>query len=587
MGKAKYGILHNHTEFSVRDSAMSIDRLFTRAKELEAPAVALTDHGILTGIVDFMKAGERYDIKSIPGIEAYFVPNGEAAIDKSEKSSTAQLPAKAQHLVLMAKDLQGYHAICKAVYLSYRYIVKDLPCMDFDTLRQVFGPGSEGYGHVIATSACVGGPLASILLEDEMLKQSTEKLIHQRDKYHPIDSEVVDAVFKEEQLTAEIDSLIKKREELTEASKINLSGLKRKLKTMKPEDAEYAAAEKELTDATKEKEDAVAALANVKREIADKKRAKSAYSKSIAAMKTSAEKWASIDDKINAVLASGSGDEALYQKATDACKQFLKIFGEGNFYIELQYHHISNEKKVMPLLAKMAGELKVPVVAANDAHYASRTYDDVRARTLVAAMRFNKEVEEDVEGFGELYIRDDDELLSVLSEIIDPAVAKQAIENIGVIVDACNVEMTHGTHYPVFPVTDGETAEMRLRRLATEGIPKRYPSKAWTPEYAERMEYELGIIQSMGYSDYLCIVQDFLEYGRKLGYECPEKIGYTIGPGRGSGVGSIVCYLTGITSVDPMRYGLLFERFLNPERVSMPEKYWAFIVNPIAQGCAA
>lgn len=583
MGKAKYGILHNHTEFSVRDSAMSIDRLFERAKELEAPAVALTDHGILTGIIDFMKAGERYGVKPIPGIEAYFIPDGEA-LSKGEKNT---VPAKAQHLVLMAKDLQGYHAICKAVYLSYRYIVRDNPCMDFDILQRVFGPGSEGHDHVIATSACVGGPLASILLEDEMLKQSTEKLIRQRDKYHPVDNEVVDAVFKEEQFASEIDALIKKREELTEAAKVNLNGLKRKLKAMKPEDADYAKAEQELADATKAKEDASTALTEVKREIAEKKRAKSAYSKSIAAMKSSAEKWVSIDDKINAVLASGSGDEALYQKATEACKKLNDIFGEGNFYIELQHHHITNEKKVMPLLAKMAGELNIPVVAANDAHYATRTYDDVRARSLVAAMRFNKEVEEDVEGYGELYMRDDDELLSALSEIIDPAIAKRAIENIGVVVDACNVEMTHGTHYPVFPTTDGETAEMRLRRLATEGISKRYPGKAWTKEYEERMEYELGVIQSMGYSDYLCIVQDFLEYGRKLGYECPEKIGYTIGPGRGSGVGSIVCYLTGITSVDPMRYGLLFERFLNPERVSMPEYYWAFIVNPIAQGCAA
>lgn len=561
MGNVNYGILHNHSEFSVRDSSMSIKQLFERAKELNAPAVALTDHGILTGIIDFMKAGKEYGIKAIPGIEAYFTPDGEA----NSKDR--------RHLILMAKDLEGYHAICRAVYHSYQYIIKDEPCVDLRILRETFGPGTPAHGHVIATSACAQGVLAAILLEDVELKKSVERLERQRDKYHPIDDEVGDAIYHEESLVKEIENLIQRRDNLMADSKINLTGLRRRVKTLTPEDADYEEAQRELDEATKRKEDMLEELAQVKRDIAAKKREKSAYSKSIEKLKQSAERWASVNERIEDILSAGQGEKALYEKAKATCAEFVEIFGESNFYIELQYHHIEKEKLVMPQLARIADELGVPVVAANDAHYATNSYEDVRRRTIVAAMRFNKPVEEDVEGFGELYIRDDDELLKALSEVVPEETARKAIENIGEIVDACDVKMTHGKHYPVFPVgPDGETASARLRRLAVEGIPKRYPGNKWTKEMNDRMEYELGIIDSMGYSDYICIVQDFLDYGRKLGYDCPEGVGYTIGPGRGSGVGSIVCYLTGITSVDPIRYGLIFERFLNPERVSMPEQ---------------
>lgn len=560
MSKVQYGILHNHTEHSVRDSAMSLKRLYDRAQELGAPAIALTDHGILTGILDFMKMGKEYGIKPIPGMEAYFIPDGKHDIGM-----------KPRHLILMAKDLQGYQAICRAAYKSYQYISHNFPCMDMEILRDTFGPGTDGYGHVIATSACVNGVLAKILLEDADIEKSTARLLNQQAKYHPMDNEVNDAVFEEQSMADEIDALIKRRDELMEASKINLTGLKRKLKATKSDAPDYDAVQKEFDDATEAKANAKAELDEIKKTIAAKKKAKSAYSKSIAPMKQSVDRWLAVQEKIDEVLATKQGDEALYAKAKATLETLVEIFGKENFFVELQYHHVSDEKKVMPLLAQMADEAGVDVVAANDAHYATKNYEDVRARTLVAAMRFNKPIEEDVEGFGELYMRDDEELENALSQVVDLRTAMNAVKNVGKIVDACNVELSHENHYPVFPSENGETASERLRRLAEEGISKRYPGSTWTPEYEKRMNYELGVIDKMGYSDYLCIVQDYLDYGRKLGYDCPEGVGYTIGPGRGSAAGSIVCYLTGITSVDPMRYGLLFERFLNPERVSMPD----------------
>lgn len=564
-GKIQYGILHNHTEFSVRDSAMKIPKLFERAKELGAPAVALTDHGILTGVIDFVKAGQEYGIKAIPGIEAYYVPDG-AALAEGVKT-------KPQHLILMAKDIQGYKAICKAVHQSYQFVSSDHPCMDEGILRKAFGGGTAGHGHVIATSACVGGVLASILLEDNELLKAVSKLERQRDKYHPIDDEVNDAVYEEERMAKEIAELIEKRDKLTEDSKINVTGLRRRLKTLKPDDPDYALVSAQLDEQLLRKQRLADELEATKKELAAKKKAKSAYSKRIEPLKNSAARWAEINGKIEETLKQGKGESFLYDKAKSACRMFADVFGEGNFFVEIQYHHIEREKYVMPKLVRIARELGVPLVAANDAHYATRSYEDVRAHSLVAAMRFANRTVDDIEaepGFDENYIRDDEELVNVLSEIVDRADAEDALRNIGVIVSACDVRFEKSKHYPVFPC-EGETAAERLSRLAAEGIAKRYPGSKWTPAHQRRLDYELNVIQSMGYSDYLCIVQDFLDYGRKLGRDCPEGVGYSVGPGRGSAVGSIVCYLTGITNVDPMRYNLIFERFLNPERVSMPD----------------
>lgn len=566
----KHGILHNHSEFSVRDSAMHFEQMFARAKELGAPAIALTDHGILAGFYDFMKLGVEYEIKTIPGMEAYYV---------SDPSHDAKKTR--QHLILMAKDMDGYHAICNAVYRSYEHMVTTpagtFPRMTREILNSCFGPKSDGYGHVIATSACVNGVLAQLLLDKYNVEQETKSLYDKRDKYHPIDAELLVSIKTEKDLALEIDELIAERESLTSQSKVSVTGLKCRLKTLDTKSAEYEALNLEIKKAEAKKAEAKTNSASVKKLIAAKKRAKTEYSKSISKIKSSAEHWNTYNDKIESMLSSAKSDDEMYRDTLAAAKDFDFIFGHGNFFIELQYHHINIEAMTMPILAKIAVETGIPVVAANDAHYATNSFEDIRARTLVLTMLFkNQKIDEEKvvleEGYGELYMKTDEELTAVLSEIIDKNIVKQAMSNIGVIIDSCNVVVENGDHYPVFVGGNpGETTAQRLRRLAKTGISKRYPGEMWTKEYANRMEYELDIIESMGYSDYLCIVQDFLEYGRSLGYDCPEEIGYTIGPGRGSAVGSIVCYLSGITSVDPMRYGLLFERFLNPERVSMPD----------------
>lgn len=560
----KYGILHNHTEHSLRDSAMTIRQLYDRAKELGAPAIALTDHGILTGIIDFMKMGKEYGIKPIPGIEAYYTPDG--------KNITSQ--SKRQHLILMAKDYQGYKAISDANTLSYDYIINQHPCMDMEILRQTFGPESKAHGHIIATSACIAGVLSSILLEDDELVKQTEKLVAKRDKYQPVDNELLDAIWHEESLVNELNELTAKRDELTSQKKTPTTGLKRRLKTLTEGTMEYEEVSQAIADADAFNDNLTKSIADIKKEIAKKKSEKTRFSKSIASVKESADKWCMYNDQLEEALSKKSGIEALTEKAKQTAKEFVEIFGKENFYIELQYHHIPEEAFVMPILAQIAQELNIPTVLANDAHYATNNRDDIRARTIMNALRFkNNDVSqfEMEKGFGELYIKTDEELINTISEVVDRDIVEASLKNIEKIVSECNVEFPVGTHYPVFPMEDtSKTPSQLLRELCEAGIPKRYPN-SWNEEYQKRLDYELGIIEKMGFSDYLCIVQDFLNYGRQLGYNCPEGVGYTIGPGRGSAAGSIVCYLSGITSIDPMRYGLIFERFLNPARVSMPD----------------
>jgi DNA polymerase-3 subunit alpha len=195
----------------------------------------------------------------------------------------------------------------------------------------------------------------------------------------------------------------------------------------------------------------------------------------------------------------------------------------------------------------------------------------------------------------------------MLEMILAKEDVKEAIANVDKVTALCNYEPSKESHYPKYhSEIAGETANDSIRRICYENIEWRFPGKkGWTKQYEERLEYELGIICKMGYSDYHLIVQDFLGFGRRLGHlsdadlkylaehisemtldELNEyvnthqtEVGLTIGPGRGSAVGSLVCYLLGITSIDPIKYDLLFERFLNPERISMPKIYWAFNVN--------
>ena len=246
-----------------------------------------------------------------------------------------------------------------------------------------------------------------------------------------------------------------------------------------------------------------------------------------------------------------------YEEGKEAALRYEKIFGKGNFFLELQDHGIPEQRQVNHELIRMSRETGIELVATNDVHY---TYSsDAEAHDILLCVQTGKSLKDEnrmrYEG-GQYYVKSEEEMRRLFPY------APEAIENTGKIAERCNVEIEFGvTKLPRFDVPAGYTAWEYLNKLCFEGLDKRYTDNK--EELRNRLNYELGVIKDMGYVDYFLIVWDFIRYAREQGI--------MVGPGRGSAAGSLVSYTLGITKLDPIKYDLLFERFLNPERVSMPD----------------
>ncbi len=249
--------------------------------------------------------------------------------------------------------------------------------------------------------------------------------------------------------------------------------------------------------------------------------------------------------------------KGLYEEAKEKALEYQEIFGKGNYFLELQDHGISEQALVNQRLLQMSEELGIDLVATNDVHY---TYaEDEKAHDILLCIQTGKRLSDEnrmrYEG-GQYFVKSPEEMAELFPY------ALQALENTQKIADRCHVEIEFGvTKLPKYDVPAGITSWEYLKKLCYQGLEKRYGATA--QELKERLEYELNTIQNMGYVDYFLIVWDFIKYAKDHGI--------AVGPGRGSAAGSIVSYCLEITNIDPLRYQLLFERFLNPERISMPD----------------
>ena len=247
----------------------------------------------------------------------------------------------------------------------------------------------------------------------------------------------------------------------------------------------------------------------------------------------------------------------LYEEAKETAYKYEKCFGKGNFFLELQDHGIPEQKTVNAGLMRMSEETGIELVATNDVHY---TYaEDAEPHDILLCLQTGKKLSDEnrmrYEG-GQYFVKSEEEMRELFPY------AAQAIDNTQKIADRCQVEIEFGvTKLPHFDVPEGYDSWTYLNKLCHEGLVRRYPDKH--EELLPKLDYELSVIQKMGYVDYFLIVWDFINYARTHGIP--------VGPGRGSAAGSLVSYTTGITNIDPIRYNLLFERFLNPERVTMPD----------------
>ena len=391
--------LHVHTEYSLLDGACRIDGIMDRVKELGQSAVAITDHGVMYGCIDFYKAAKAAGVKPIIGCEVYVTR-------RSMADRVHGIDNDPYHLVLLCENRKGYENLCLMVSEAFINGFYGKPRVDLELLQK----HHEG---LIALSACLAGAIPQYLMEED------------------------------------------------------------------------------------------------------------------------------------------------YASARDYALKMASIFGEGNFYLELQDHGIEEQRPVNQGVLRLARETGLPLVVTNDAHYLRK--EDAQMQDILLCVQTGKTVDEpnrmkfETEEF---YLKSEEELRQLFPN------CDEAFENTVKIAQACNLEFTfHEYHLPSFPVPEGYTNEGYFREICMNGFRERYENPP--QEYIDRLEYEISVISRMGYVNYYLIVWDFIRYAKEQGIP--------VGPGRGSGAASIVAYCMHITEVDPMKYALIFERFLNPERVSMPD----------------
>lgn len=247
-----------------------------------------------------------------------------------------------------------------------------------------------------------------------------------------------------------------------------------------------------------------------------------------------------------------------YEEAKKTALWYNQVLGQGNFFIEIQNHGLSEQIQILPLLIQLSGETGIPLVATNDTHYVYK--EDARIQQILICIQTNHTLGENTGfefGTDEFYLKSEDEMRSLFAE------CPEAVDNTHLIAERCDVSFEFGKIVlPHFEVPDNKNHFSYFTQLCETGFAQKYGDNP-PEEYYERLNYELNVINKMGYVDYYLIVYDFIRYAKSKGIP--------VGPGRGSGAGSIAAYCVGITGIDPMKYNLLFERFLNPERISMPD----------------
>jgi len=391
--------LHNHTEYSLLDGANRIPDLVAKAVEMDMPALAISDHGVMFGVMDFHFACQAQGIRPILGMEAYVAPNGRHVKSGREENQT-------YHLLLLAKNLEGYRNLCKLHSIAALEGFYYRPRIDHEVLR-------EHRAGLIGTSACLGSEICRELLDGN------------------------------------------------------------------------------------------------------------------------------------------------YDKAQYLAGMYKELFEEDSFFIELQDHRLPEQARIRDDLLRIAREVRLPLVATNDAHYLCR--GDAAAHDALVCIGVGDLVRNPKKAprfsTDEFYLKSPEDMWELFREV------PEAVENTLRIADMCHLELgKQQAQMPMPELPEGMTSTQYLRHLAERGLRERYP-RPGTREL-QRLDYELGVIEKTGFSDYFLLVREFAEFTRKSGI--------TFGV-RGSAAGSLVIYCLGITDIDPLEYDVTFERFLNPERIAMPD----------------
>lgn len=578
---------HNHSYYSLNDAPQSPEEYVRRCKELGFTSVALNDHGTLLGVYPFMDACKKYGINGVPGIEAYskVCPAVMNRLSKYEPYLSGRT-----HLIINPKNYKGYQSLCyasKEASANIEKLIKmSYPVMVCEVVERYF----KDNANVFATSACVQGAIGYILLTNFRIKRKLQKEEAVCEEFaEPYRKYTVE----NEILMSLCDKLKEKKKAYTSHAKFlkpaheaKISMLQTKIKEMedngKQDGKKYKRTKESFDAAVAAFNDAKEAVPVIQEEVHALESKRDAQKIIVADLKKGVNKYLNAKKKIDAQFYIP--EDELYECAKMQLEYYKSIFKE--FFIELQYHGIDTEEYVMPILLQLAEETNTPIIAANDAHVSDNSESSFETRRIIRYNYFNKsQVSDDADR--QLYVKSDWELIDALSSVIPEEKAKEAVRNTDIFHECHVVIPENEEHYP--SVKDSEE---NFDRLLHEARQKRIDNGTWNETYEARLNHEVEVIKRMGYVDYHMVVRDFCnearflgvipkedlihlssnfdevhEYVKEKGYKC----GVGAGPGRGSAAGSLVCYLLGITNIDPIKYNLLFERFLNPERVSMPD----------------
>ena len=527
-------------------------------------------------------------VQAIPGIEIY---TGELDSEKT------------YHMVLYAKDWEGVKALFKLSNLGQlKQNKKGVPRVTFSDLERVVGAGGPGHNHIVGTSACIGGTIPQALIAPWELSRKQEIVaaeIHKQEAacgYSCADADKTKGKIAElSGRLSEVKKAISQAEKAPGAlpkAEARLENLKKKMDAAQAryeesvqqlsfgdsDDAPLQAfelAKRKYYEALEKCEALKNLIANHSQNIRMTEKLQmeiESEKENLKIIQNALKPLMRLLKQQEKMLEETVSFENSFQKAIGFAQKYKDIFGEGNFFIELQCHGIDAEDFVRPFLVQIAEKLQLPMTVANDVHF--QVKEQKQAHLLIAATRFPQLTVYDLEkeqGAGQYYFKTDAEMAALVHEDY----WAKAMQGPARIAAMCNVTYHKEMHLPQFDCKAAgyPSSIAYLEAFARKMIPQKYPMTGLTEtqkkdllqQIETRLQYELNIIEKMGYASYIAIVQDFIFYGRKAGGAV------AIGPGRGSAAGSIVCYLVDITDIDPLRYNLLFERFLNPERVSMPD----------------
>lgn len=597
-----YGFVHVHSTWSLQDAVASIDEICKKASEMGAKGVTITDHGNCAGWISFLSACQKYGLKAGLGTEGYlrFTPHGEYEGHEIQNIP----PINHAHVVLIAMNYTGLQE------LSQLMTAAQANCESIGGLTQpiITKELIQKYlksGNVIATSACISGPLSDIYFMDKVIdKQIASKRSFQSRYDIPDREDVIEKKQRIAEMDADIQALNTEQDALKPDAKISLTKLEKGLKTLKNESIrannarlalkredflteemyqqgifkyeqaavsaqrDYDAALQAFEEATQKKTYATARIKEIKGLLTYLKSTKSIIKEEIKPYVDALKKYDEFQSAIDELELKRHSREEILVLMKNEIQWFKATFG-NKFFIEMQYHGIPEEAEVMPVLAQFAEEFDVPLVATNDSHLISR--EQTQARHTLLSLRYEKWAKEFPQD-EECYMKSDNELSAMLRKILPENTVQKAMMGIHTIIDACDVSIPKDTHYPRYRDDTGRTltdeeAEALLRKLTEDGAKALFP-EGLTQQYRERRDYELSVIINMGFVHYFLIVWDYVSYALRL---ADKTMGYGVGTARGSGGGSLVLYLLRVTAIDPMVYGLIFERFLNPARVTMPD----------------